>query len=889
MVDLGISRRADLLFMLAAALGVLILAIFFWRAHESGKSGKYARRNWRTFVVSALAAFALSLVFTPLILENQPVRDAFATSNSTALWGVWLLLIALLIAASATTTNFWPRARRTWAFENPPLQYLHVAVTCVLFGAVGAMFSRFPKTSAEVIRLISASAVTVGLWLAVTWIASRRRTKGVVDQERHGFTFLPDDPLSNEVEDCLHRAEFTDELHKLIVTLPFKESFVISLNAPWGFGKTSTLRWLSKRFKADPNIVLMQFDPWYFPTEEALIVGFYDAVERALNANYLTHNLKGQLHRLAGSLSIDPKSWHLGLRFRPPADPERLRKQVEDFIEQTSGRFIVLIDDIDRLHSKEILALFKLVRLSARFRNTVFLLSFDTEVVVQALEKESLDREFLDKIVQMPVNLPPPAEQDIEKFLWFSSVEPGSYRCAIDRLLDELNVSAERRKRFDDEIVPFSGTSFAHLFRTLRQAKRFINAVAGTLPSVVDEVDLFDFCLISALRIFFPSVHRDVWENRYFYVAPPKSRIVRAINFAAQGDNYQKEAKEHTQNLLTKEISDPDDREIVLEILKRLFNRIKLAFDGFLVGNRSEETDRPQKRIDSPECFERYFLLREEADEISDREVETLISDWNAAELASVQQKITRSLLEAQEQGRLSSLLQKLLVFLRGVKPARVQSVLISIARNVALFSRSNGGLWTEYDNAQDLILSLIDRVAAQERIQELLLETLDAIDDEHLHFAVELVRSCDPDRSRLGRIPTYSDIGKLREKVAARLKDFYITRGGNLFSLPDKDWIFILAHWGIYFDLRDVKGDVEGLVVRKLEQSPEYLGRLLRFFGTNDFGKESYDNFSRLCDPDLIIRLADRYGDSALTDEFSRSVMKRFRELHASSKSSKN
>jgi hypothetical protein len=119
---------------------------------------------------------------------------------------------------------------------------------------------------------------------------------------------------------------------------------------------------------------VIEFDPWFFPTEEALIIGFFGAIERALNANYLLHNLKRQLRRLAGSLSFDPKSWHLGLRFEPPADPERLREQVEDFIQQAGSRFIILIDDIDRLHPKEILALFKLVRLSARFRNTVFCL-----------------------------------------------------------------------------------------------------------------------------------------------------------------------------------------------------------------------------------------------------------------------------------------------------------------------------------------------------------------------------------------------------------------------------------------------------------------------------------------------------------------------------------
>jgi hypothetical protein len=154
-----------MLAMLAAAQGVLTLAILCWRAEELGKLGRYARRNWRTFGVSGLGAFALSLLFTRAILENRIVRDALTTHNLIAVWGAWILLIALLIAACQKTTNFWARARRTWAFQNPPLQYLHVGAICVLYGGAGALFSRLPRISTEAMMLIGASAVTVFFWV----------------------------------------------------------------------------------------------------------------------------------------------------------------------------------------------------------------------------------------------------------------------------------------------------------------------------------------------------------------------------------------------------------------------------------------------------------------------------------------------------------------------------------------------------------------------------------------------------------------------------------------------------------------------------------------------------------------------------------------------------
>jgi hypothetical protein len=47
------------------------------------------------------------------------------------------------------------------------------------------------------------------------------------DQAPRSLSLFPDEPISDDSEDCLHRAQFTDELHNLIMTLPFKESFVI--------------------------------------------------------------------------------------------------------------------------------------------------------------------------------------------------------------------------------------------------------------------------------------------------------------------------------------------------------------------------------------------------------------------------------------------------------------------------------------------------------------------------------------------------------------------------------------------------------------------------------------------------------------------------------------
>jgi ATP-dependent DNA ligase len=86
-------------------------------------------------------------------------------------------------------------------------------------------------------------------------------------------------------------------------------------------------------------------------------------------------------------------------------------------------------------------------------------------------------------------------------------------------------------------------------------------------------------------------------------------------------------------------------------------------------------------------------------------------------------------------------------------------------------------------------------------------------------------------------------------------------------------------------------------LAVAKLPEGPDwkyeikfdgYRALAIKIEGRVQLLSQQWDNFSRLCDPDFIVRLADRYEDTALTDGFTQSAMKRFRELRASSRSAK-
>ena len=83
-------------------------------------------------------------------------------------------------------------------------------------------------------------------------------------------------------------------------------------------------------------------------------------------------------------------------------------------------KIIVSIDDIDRLSEGEIIAVFQLVKALADFPNAVYLLAFDYDVVVRALAavQHGDGREYLEKVIQVPFEIPIPNMASIHDALF---------------------------------------------------------------------------------------------------------------------------------------------------------------------------------------------------------------------------------------------------------------------------------------------------------------------------------------------------------------------------------------------------------------------------------------------------------------------------------------
>ena len=235
---------------------------------------------------------------------------------------------------------------------------------------------------------------------------------------------LTDEPLKSPDQDKLGFAPFAKRIATIIKNMQVKESVVFAVYGKWGSGKTTFLDFLTYYLKGDESIIIVKFNPWWFSEKEDLIRQFLYNLKLTLGRSTKLKDIAKKLEPYIEAFGEIPK---FGWIFKVVsklirASQKNIAEAKEEIIKQLKkieGKIVVLIDDIDRLAADEIRELFTIVKAVADFPNTVYILAFDKEVVVRALEKvqEGKGEDYLENIVQVPIELPLANKTTIRKML----------------------------------------------------------------------------------------------------------------------------------------------------------------------------------------------------------------------------------------------------------------------------------------------------------------------------------------------------------------------------------------------------------------------------------------------------------------------------------------
>ena len=432
---------------------------------------------------------------------------------------------------------------------------------------------------------------------------------------------LADYPIENYIGDKLRRAPLAKKVAELIARFKGKESFVIGIEGKWGAGKTSFINMVLRNIENDPNLIFIHFNPWNFTGQNELIDDFFSALLEALEGK-VNKDVIDTFKSYAGKLQISysPEfstpigSFGVGNLNKNKNSIKKQRDKIDRTLRGLDKKIVVVIDDTDRLDEDETKLIMKLVKMTANFPNTVFLLACDREQVAKKLGKDGVGEEYLKKIIQVSFTLPIPDEQGLRKIL--SSDLEDTIKNVYD--IEEVTLEGNDEKRWNDLLYK----GFQKPFQTIRDIKRYISSLRLNWSIVErEDVNQIDFIAIEAIRVFAPKVYSGIAANQSLFTG--------LHHHLSSGDDAKKNL-----NLKLNELID----ELPVELREPIRGTCEVLFPQLDNGNYGSDWQKEwkrEKRICVPERFGFYFQLGIPDGAISEVEVTALAETFENADIFS--------------------------------------------------------------------------------------------------------------------------------------------------------------------------------------------------------------------------------------------------------------
>ncbi len=705
-----------------------------------------------------------------------------------------------------------------------------------------------------------------------------------------------DRPVSTPEEDLLGRAEFAKKLANTLVGVPGSDPLVVGLYGPWGSGKTSVMNLVRHHLSpmaAAQDVALVDFNPWYFEGEASLLEHFFGELGAALGhvaggkrAEVVTALRKyarflvpaeriAQVVGFAVQLStpgVAGKAIELGQSAlqktrdlvtgaadaldKPPSLADA-RKELTDALRDAGVRVVVMVDDLDRLYPDDIRTVLKLIRLVGDLPCVSYLVAFDPEVVSRSMDKEvngasGFGMAFIEKIVQVAVHLPP-AETSRLRLLVLQGF--------IDIIhASRPDVPEDSLKR----LVNIWDRSLGRRLRTLRQAKRLLNAARFAVPLLAGEVDLVDVVLLEVLRMWAPTVFDEVRHN--------PSLVLGERQAGFRDPHRRTRVGEALARIREADASEGEALEV---LIKDLFPRVS---DNY--GSDWEQTWQKQQRVASAEHFSKAVNYGVPSGIVSDIRygllVDVLLSD------TPTKAKVRAALVRIVESAGWKGLIWRLRADVERFSPSACAVLVSVVAEATNEFSRHDGmmGLLHSFMNAGILIGQALrrcpDPVTA---IQDAIAST------PSLDFAFELVR--------VARWPEDDDKPRPEgwEAVEAAARESFVQRvkttaDASWLEPPRSEVVSVLYWWQEIAG----KGEVEAAVRQWAAHSPDAIARLVACVITDgwtmetgmpvrgELRRDGYDRLAAVIDPEVIAKLlgADDYPEITREDHYQAKELER-------------
>jgi len=670
--------------------------------------------------------------------------------------------------------------------------------------------------------------------------------------------YRTDAPLESEEQDLFDRAPFANRVADTISTMADPSSLVVAIYGPWGDGKTTVLNFIRNRLFKHPSVITVNFNPWRLDGEKALLQGFFENLAEALDRELATktERVGDVLKRYGTLLKAVPGGWadvaQGAGEVLSSASIDELKKRVGTLLSEEKRRVVIVMDDIDRLEKTEIQAIFRLVKLTGDFQNTSYILAFDDQMVAAAIGERyaassgssyEAGTNFLEKIVQVPLHLPPATEQDLRKHC-FSLVDE-----ALNQ--SQTQLSQQQINEFVSQFI--SGLEIR--LKTPRMAKRYANALHFSLAILKGETYPPDLMLIEGMRVFFTELYDAIRRN-------PES-VLRTKSRDKGNSKLGEFVASHTKGM------NEQERKAAENLVEALFPRARTSIYG---SDWDTEFARDQ-RIASEYYFQRYFTYGIDRSDVPDVVFNALIASIPDRPIDELSTEFTGIITDRNAE----KLIFKMRDFECKIDPSSAAKLSVVVARNASHYPDPKGFLAfrTPLKQAAIHISQLLRKIPPELRGKQ----ALKVIDEaETLEFVCECERwfytPVDSDRER---ILSTEDEKAMQAAVAKRIE-----KHCNFLTIPV--YVAYPETAGRYLNCWSLHNEEEprDYLKKHLTADPESIFALMKcFLGStwamdtgmpieSDLERNSYDVLARFIDPEDVAQiLLSKYGNELSNPQF--------------------
>ena len=327
------------------------------------------------------------------------------------------------------------------------------------------------------------------------------------------INYLSDDPITSSKIDLLEYEPKVNQLLKVINEENFQKSFAIGIVGPWGNGKSSFINMAKEKLENENGTkkIIISFMPYLNHKEVDIINEFFTVISNRLKK--YSGKLSNEFLKYARKVSDAYKNknplnlFENHITNTNSTSAVDLYNSINSTLSEIDKKIIVFVDDLDRLTGTEIMQILKLIRNTADFRNTFFVVAMDKDYVLSRLKSENIisSPRFVDKFFQIEIFLPDIDQTKLRDFVYEKLLNS-----SLTSIKDfEVNLN----KGFNHQ-----NNLFYDYIKNLRDAKRLVNQIIFDYVFIKESIDFKDFMNFTYFKLKFPKFIQLLNQNRNYFL-----------------------------------------------------------------------------------------------------------------------------------------------------------------------------------------------------------------------------------------------------------------------------------------------------------------------------------------------------------------------------------